>query len=45
MNGHVVIVGGGISGTATAYELARNGVSVVSGHDSTLSALERETLL
>ncbi len=28
MNGHVVIVGGGISGVATAYELARNGISV-----------------
>ena len=28
MNGHVIIVGGGISGTATAYELARNDVNV-----------------
>lgn len=28
MSGHIVIVGGGISGTATAYELARNGIDV-----------------
>jgi sarcosine oxidase subunit beta len=28
MSDRVVIIGGGISGTATAYELARNGVSV-----------------
>jgi sarcosine oxidase subunit beta len=28
VSSHVVIIGGGISGTATAYELARNGVSV-----------------
>ena len=27
MNDHVIIVGGGISGAATAYELARNGIS------------------
>jgi sarcosine oxidase subunit beta len=29
MDGHVVSIGGGISGTATAYELARNGVNVM----------------
>ena len=28
MSSHVIIIGGGISGTATAYELARNGVNV-----------------
>lgn len=28
MSGKVVIIGGGISGCATAYELARNGVAV-----------------
>ena len=28
MSGHVIIIGGGISGAAAAYELARNGVNV-----------------
>lgn len=36
MSGHVIIIGGGISGAATAYELARNGVHV--------TLLEREEL-
>ena len=29
MSSRVVIIGGGISGTATAYELARNGIGVI----------------
>ena len=28
MSSHVIVIGGGISGTAAAYELARNGVNV-----------------
>src|SRR6188474_2884791 len=28
MSPHVIVIGGGISGTAAAYELARNGVKV-----------------